>query len=64
MLNVKTFVGRPDTLDAKVNDFLKITNARIIDIKVSAMMHGENPATTALVTATIIYEREKYEGES
>ena len=70
MQEVKTFVGpitRTNgsiyptvTLDEKINAYLKETRAKIIDIKFSVTASGDNMAGAAM----IIYEREKYEGES
>lgn len=70
MIETKTFTGPVShppgtvspvvTLDEKVNAFLAETRAKIIDIKFSVAASGDNVAAAAMV----IYERDKYEGES
>lgn len=70
MQEVKIFVGpitRPSgsicqgvTLDEKVNEFLAKTWTRIIDIKFSVTASGENMTGSVM----IVYDRDKYEGES
>lgn len=54
---------RVDTLEEKLNAWLEVldeTNARIIDIKFSSNASDSSVCGAAL----ILYEREKYEGES
>lgn len=48
------------TISEKVNAFLEGNRAKIIDIKFSAMDSGDKYSAAVM----IVYEREKYEGES
>ena len=70
MIETRTFIGQithPSrtahpvvTLDEEVNGFLVKNRIRLLDIKFSFAASGDNIAGAAM----IVYERDKYEGES